>query len=143
MWMVVENNDAAESCAPGAVMSCDSVVRFTHLVTGKNLHSHNFRSPLTQEQEVSAFGEDGKGDGGDDWKVVCTKGSNWSTDTPFYLQHVATGKWLSSSNQARFNQQNCPNCPIVGQLEVVGIRQKSDASIWVVQRGAFLLDKDA
>ena len=35
----------------------------------RNLHSHHFSSPLTNQQEVSAFGELGEGDTGDVWKV--------------------------------------------------------------------------
>jgi dolichyl-phosphate-mannose--protein O-mannosyl transferase len=68
--MIVEG-DGADTCPPGEVITCSSEIRFTHVVTGKNLHSHRFRSPLTQEQEVSAFGEDGKGDPSDNWRVVC------------------------------------------------------------------------
>ena len=40
-----------------------------HLRTRKNLHSHNYQSPLSQKQEVSAFGDDGEGDDGDLWEV--------------------------------------------------------------------------
>ena len=36
----------------------------------RNLHSHHFSSPLTNQQEVSAFGEMGEGDTGDVWKVM-------------------------------------------------------------------------
>jgi len=35
-----------------------------HLQTRKNLHSHHFNSPLSNNYEVSAFGEDGVGDEG-------------------------------------------------------------------------------
>ena len=34
------------------------------------------------------------------------------------LQHVDTGMWLYTSKNDRFNQNNCRNCPIIGQLEV-------------------------
>ena len=35
-----------------------------HLATRKNLHGHRFQSPLSNNLEVSAFGEDGVGDAG-------------------------------------------------------------------------------
>ena len=41
------------------------------MMTKKNLHSHNERAPLSGEQEVSAYGQDGDGDSGDDWVLVC------------------------------------------------------------------------
>ena len=72
------------------------------------MHSHEFRSPLTGQQEVSAFGTDGVGDESDDFKVVCTKGTTWLSGEPFYLQHAPTKRFLAASEQARFTQQNCP-----------------------------------
>ena len=35
------------------------------------MHSHNVRSPLSQRNEVSGFGEDGDGDDGDNWIIEC------------------------------------------------------------------------
>jgi dolichyl-phosphate-mannose--protein O-mannosyl transferase len=35
-----------------------------HVTTRRNLHSHHFSSPLSHNQEVSAFGEGGDGDEG-------------------------------------------------------------------------------
>ena len=35
-----------------------------HLQTKRNLHSHTFSSPLSHNQEVSGFGEEGVGDNG-------------------------------------------------------------------------------
>jgi dolichyl-phosphate-mannose--protein O-mannosyl transferase len=37
-----------------------------HLITKKNLHSHFFTSPLSGNQEISAYGDDdGEGDTGE------------------------------------------------------------------------------
>jgi len=49
-------------------IKCGSVIRLKHLNTGRWLHSHKFRSPLSNQQEVSAF--DGS-DTGDNWEVRC------------------------------------------------------------------------
>jgi hypothetical protein len=50
---------------------CRSVqIRLTHLGTKKNLHSHQYQSPLSQKQEVSGFGDNGDGDVGDDWELM-------------------------------------------------------------------------
>ena len=69
-------------------MACGQKLRLEHLTTNRlnslfrlpltltsslfsrNLHSHHFSSPLTNQQEVSAFGEMGEGDTGDVWKVM-------------------------------------------------------------------------
>ena len=40
-------------------VDCGSLLRLQHLATGKFLHSHSFSSPLSSNQEVSAFGENG------------------------------------------------------------------------------------
>lgn len=66
---------------------CGSEVLLTHINTMKNLHSHHhryyllmttisnnffiFRAPLTNNQEVSAYGNDGAGDAMDVWEVIC------------------------------------------------------------------------
>ncbi len=74
-------------------IKCDSVIRLFHVTTRRNLHSHNYPSPLSNNQEVSAYGEDGVGDEGDRWKVVCTtKNDYWLRKDSIRFQHVVTGK---------------------------------------------------
>ena len=46
------------------VVKCGDKIRLQHLATKRNLHSHLFQSPITHNQEVSAFGEGGDGDTG-------------------------------------------------------------------------------
>lgn len=49
------------------------------MLTKKNLHSHNYQSPLSGNGEVSAYGDDGNGDYcmycilciADDWMLEC------------------------------------------------------------------------
>lgn len=45
-------------------VKCGDVIRLQHLATKRNLHSHLFQSPISRNQEVSAFGENGNGDTG-------------------------------------------------------------------------------
>lgn len=74
-------------------IQCDSIIRMLHVQTEKNLHSHDFQSPLSHNQEVSAYGENGIGDEGDLWKVICTSRNDyWLRQDPIRLQHVETGK---------------------------------------------------
>ncbi len=69
-----------------------------HADTGKNLHSHLFRAPLSGNQEVSGFGDGtGTGDTGDNWQVVCDtpKDTNWMRNKVVYFVHADTGLYAS------------------------------------------------
>eukprot|EP00611_Tribonema_gayanum_P014654 TRINITY_DN260_c0_g1_i2.p1 TRINITY_DN260_c0_g1~~TRINITY_DN260_c0_g1_i2.p1 ORF type:complete len:165 (+),score=34.08 TRINITY_DN260_c0_g1_i2:159-653(+) len=65
-------------CEAGTVVKCGGIVRLEHMFTQKNLHTHRFVSPLLRLQEVSAFGEEGDGDSGDNWVVECVNPSSGS-----------------------------------------------------------------
>ena len=43
---------------------CGDCVRLEHMMTQKNLHSHEHRSPVTGNNEVSCYGNGGNGDDG-------------------------------------------------------------------------------
>ena len=45
-------------------LKCGTKFRLLHLQTQLFLHSHNFKSPLSNNQEVSCFGNNGVGDEG-------------------------------------------------------------------------------
>ncbi|PRD23959.1 UNVERIFIED_CONTAM: Sdf2l1 [Trichonephila clavipes] len=62
-WVI--KGKGGKMCKRGEPISCGTVIRLEHLATKKNLHSHHFSSPLSSNQEVSAFGEDGEGDTGE------------------------------------------------------------------------------
>lgn len=52
-------------------IACQSTVRLQHLNTMRYLHSHEFSSPLSGNQEVSAFGDgSGSGDRGKSWQTL-------------------------------------------------------------------------
>ena len=91
----------------------------------KNLHSHNVQSVLSQQQEVTAFGQgDGKGDGGDDWYVICHS-DYWKRDDMVQLRHKDTGKFLGTASHLVFNQQNLwPQLSDYGPLGSLCARQQ-------------------
>eukprot|EP01083_Nonionella_stella_P293590 998500_1 len=102
LWQIREGNDE-ELCEAGTPVKCGQVVRFTHLDTGSNLHTHGIRSPLSNQHEVTGFGQDGRGDAGDDWKVVCEGGGYfagkreyWMRDAVAQLKSVATNRFLGA-----------------------------------------------
>lgn len=39
-------------------VKCGDTIRLHHLATNKNLHSHHFQSPLSGNQEISAYGDE-------------------------------------------------------------------------------------
>jgi dolichyl-phosphate-mannose--protein O-mannosyl transferase len=118
LWIVKEQN-GAEPCITGTKIPYGTKIRLTHLRTGANLHSHNVRSPLSSQLEVSGFGENGEGDGGDDWIVNPVRGSgtHWKRDEEVVIQHVDTSHYLGCTEQAQFTRQNCGhNCPVMNHL---------------------------
>jgi len=121
-------------CQRGEPIECGSVIRLQHVQTKRNLHSHHFSSPLSGNQEVSAFGEDGNGDTGDNWTVVCN-GDYWERVTDIRLKHVDTEMWLSLSG-------NTFGRPINGQMEVIGIPYPDSTSYWKCKEGVFIRPGD-
>merc|ERR1712098_585208 len=97
-----------------------------HLSTHRNLHSHHFSSPLSSNQEVSAFGDNGRGDTGDVWTVMC-EGDYWTRDDSMMLKHVDTGMYLAASGHT-FGR------PIQGQMEIVGQHRPDGSTQWRTQK---------
>jgi dolichyl-phosphate-mannose--protein O-mannosyl transferase len=138
----VENSDDVNShwvvkgrtggqCDRGTPVKCGDIIRLQHLVTKKNLHSHFFNSPLSGNQEVSAYGdEDGEGDTGDHWEVICN-GEEWLRDSRVQFRHVDTRKFLGISGRS-FGR------PISGQMEVVGLNSGNTGSEWNSVEGIFI-----
>lgn len=135
-------DDGTSACTKegtGEKIRCGSVVRMTHLNTMKNLHSHPVQSALSNQREVTAFGQgDMKGDGGDDWRVLCST-DYWMRKENVQFEHVETGKFLGASSTVKFTHQNCGrNCPIMNHLEVFGRSTKDQYSRWMVDMGIHL-----
>lgn len=132
-------SNACQTSGPGEQIKCGDIIRLTHVNTLMNLHSHEVKSVLSRQQEVSAYGEgDGSGDGGDDWKVVC-KGTYWMREQIVEFEHVDTGKYLGASSTVKFTPQNCGhNCPIMNHLEVFGRSSRDMYAQFVVEMGVHL-----
>ncbi|TPP59375.1 Stromal cell-derived factor [Fasciola gigantica] len=128
-WQVLERN-GSPPCVRGRNIKCGQKIRLMHLATRKNLHSHHFKSPLSDAYEVSAFGEDGVGDQGDDWQVVC-EGPHWRRNSKIRLKHIATEGYLGVSSK-RYNN------PIAGQHEVCVLNQATSSTFWVTGEGIYL-----
>lgn len=81
----------ADQCRRGEPIACGTNIRLEHVNSGKNLHSHLFSSPLSGNQEVSAFGKEGDGDTGDNWTIMCNE-EFWERAEAIRLKHVDTEK---------------------------------------------------
>ncbi|KAJ8915624.1 hypothetical protein NQ315_003408 [Exocentrus adspersus] len=119
-----------KACLRGEPIQCGSTIRLEHVETKKNLHSHYFQSPLSGSQEISCYGDNGEGDSGDNWVVVCS-GENWRRDDAVMLKHVDTQMYLSASGRT-FGR------PINGQMEIIGVHSSTGSVHWQAMEGVYL-----
>lgn len=130
----IKGPEEGDYCKRGEPVACGQRLRLEHLTTNRNLHSHHFTSPLTNQQEVSAFGEAGVGDTGDVWKVVCD-GDFWQRDQNVMFKHSDTGVFLAASGQT-FGR------PINGQMEIIGSQRADGTTKWRTQEGVYVHPSD-
>uniref|UniRef100_A0A182T8L8 MIR domain-containing protein n=1 Tax=Anopheles maculatus TaxID=74869 RepID=A0A182T8L8_9DIPT len=118
-------------CERGEPVKCGDTIRLHHLATNKNLHSHHFQSPLSGNQEISAYGdEQGEGDSGDHWLLICS-GDSWVRSNAVRFQHIDTDMYLGVSGRT-FGR------PINGQMEVVGLPNPYSGTEWIAAEGLFI-----
>lgn len=120
----------SDDCPRGQPIKCGQTIKLQHLTTGRNLHSHHFQSPLSHNLEVSAFGEQGNGDDGDFWVVICST-KLWKRNDKIQLKHIVTNGFLHVSGDT-FSR------PIHGQREVSAYTSFSENNYWTVAEGIFL-----
>jgi len=128
LWVV--KGAHGSHCHQGTSVKNGQAVRFMHLKTGRNLHTHHFESPLTKQMEVSAYGNDGEGDHLDDWVVETADSPDWRRGSRVRFKNRGTGAYLHSHTY-RFDKSNCGgNCPIMGQQEVTAFQVAGDDNNW-------------
>ncbi|KAG9334014.1 hypothetical protein JZ751_009246 [Albula glossodonta] len=118
------------ACQRGEPIRCGQAIRITHMKTGRNLHSHHFSSPLSNNQEVSAFGENGEGDDLDVWTVQCG-GTYWEREEAVRFKHKGTEVFLSVTGEQYGH-------PIRGQREVHGMSSPNHNNYWRAMEGVFI-----
>jgi dolichyl-phosphate-mannose--protein O-mannosyl transferase len=140
MWIVKDATTTRVACEIGQPIQCNAAVRMEHAQTGKNLHSHLFRAALSGFQEVSAFGDGGNGDTGDNWIIRCDSSSEkyWRRNAVIHFEHADTKKWLFTTANTKFTMQNCGQaCPIMGQTELSAAQGKSTATKFKTGQGVY------
>uniref|UniRef100_A0A672HPY6 Stromal cell-derived factor 2-like 1 n=1 Tax=Salarias fasciatus TaxID=181472 RepID=A0A672HPY6_SALFA len=136
----VENADDANSywqirgkpnrpCQRGVAIKCGQAVRITHMKTGRNLHTHHFSSPLSNNQEVSAFGEHGEGDDLDVWTVQCDACTG-----------ARRGRALQARAPDRLPERDCEQYghPIRVMREVHCMTPPNQHNWWRAMEGVFI-----
>lgn len=114
----------------GQPIKCGEQIRLFHLSTRRNLHSHLFQSPLSNNQEVSAFGENGDGDDGDVWIIECDD-DYWRREEPVRIKHHLTKKYLHITGDTYGR-------PISGQMEVSCYSYANQGNLWKAAEGIFI-----
>jgi len=125
-------------CAVGDKFKRGDSFRLHHLATGRYLHSHQHASPLSRQQEVSCFGESGRGDRGDNW-IVVPSGNEvyWLRGERVRIVHKDTQFLLDISDQVFRN-------PIPGQREVVCTSRVTPTdpspskAFWIAEEGIYM-----
>ena len=150
-WMVKEAQDDPRACVLGTKIECGATIRLEHIATRRNLHTHEFRSPISNNYEVSGFGVAGDGDAGDSWIVECEQAQQcdaktqncdndefWKRYALVRLKNFQMGTYLRADFRHRFDDSNCPHCPINGQLEVSASKKATDQTWWFAAEGIFI-----
>lgn len=123
-----------ERCDLGVPIKNGDKIRLMHANTRKWLHSHLHQSPISGNQEVSAFGEGPNADEGnvdDDWIVETSNPKGWMRDEKIRLKHASTGLYLHSHKQ-KYGR------PIAGQFEVCARDGKDSNNLWLAAEGVYL-----
>ncbi len=110
LWIVKGAHGKAAWYEAGKFVKNRDIIRLEHYRTSKNLHSHAQHSApvTTDQQEVTAYGKNGVGDGNDDWKIELNNDDSdiWQIDQKFRLIHCLTGKTLYSHEKNLKEEQN-------------------------------------
>jgi len=134
LW-TIRSGDEDSHCTQGTPIENGMEIRLQHTMTSRWLHSHRYASPLSNNQEISAFGDDDQTDSGDVWIVELEKGAkSWAQDAGVYLKHKETGVYLAS-HELKYQR------PIAGHTEVFGTEKKQFCN-WKATEGIyFMLDR--
>jgi dolichyl-phosphate-mannose--protein O-mannosyl transferase len=120
-----------EECERGSAVAHGQTVRLQHANTRAWLHSHEHRSPLSGQNEVSCFGSDESSDTGDNWIVEIPSGAGaWERGKKVRFKHADTGAYLHSHGM-KFGR------PIAGHQEVCAAHSSGSNAMWVSAEGVY------
>ncbi len=124
-WIVKGPDGKSESFKTGQPIENGDIIRLEHQATRMNLHSHRgFLSPITSQQEVTAFGVDGVGNFNDNWIVEVDGGERWYMSKRVRLIHAKTRCTLHSHAGQSHSEYT------TGQQEVTCFAGRDDNDWW-------------
>jgi len=125
-WLVKGPDGQPDYYKAGECVRNGDVIRLMHVQTGRNLHSHSGHpSPVTGQQEVTCFGDNGVGDFNDNWRVELDD-NRWYAGSRLRLIHVATDCALHSHPHQSDPQWTA------GQQEVTAYPYRDDNDWWLL-----------
>lgn len=104
-WLVKKAYEDYSKEQPLEYLKNGDWIRLEHVATKRNLHSHGEKAPLTtHHNQVTGYGDNGKGDANDFWRVEIVSGEGddgriKTVKTVFRLIHVNLGCALHGSTQ--------------------------------------------
>ncbi len=124
-WIVKPPHGASEGDLNRSEVGKGAVIRLEHRVTKKNLHTHSqFKSPLTGQQETTAFGSFGFGNEDDNWKIELVGDGDFRPGAKILLHHVRTDKVLHSHKGHASKELTD------GEQEVTSLTRGDDNDYW-------------
>ena len=104
-WRIKKyNEESTENSEPIEYVKNGDLIRLEHLVTERNLHSHNEMAPITKKHfQVTCYGEKGIGDANDVFRIEFETGNNGQSleavKTRFKLVHYLMNCAIYSHNK--------------------------------------------
>jgi hypothetical protein len=125
LWRVKGPDGQPATFKEGEPVQHGDTIRLEHVPTGRNLHSHGgVPSPVTGQQEVTCYGNNGIGDANDNWRIEIEGGGTWDSGKRLRLIHVLTNHALHSHSGFSHPQWTA------GQQEVTGFAGRDDNDWW-------------
>ncbi|HZW93283.1 MAG TPA: MIR domain-containing protein [Candidatus Eremiobacteraceae bacterium] len=124
-WIVKKPHGLGKFVGKGYPVPNHDIIRLEHRNTTRNLHSHTGKpSPITAQQEVTAYGTDGVGDTNDNWRIDVEDGGEWRENVAIRLIHVGSGCALHSHGGHGHPQFTA------GQQEVTCFSDRDENDFW-------------
>lgn len=128
-WLIKAQHGLTSDKKGGQPVRHKDIIRLEHVATTKNLHSHiGAPSPLSGQQEVTAFGNGGIGDANDNWQVEVDGKGIWFEKKRIRLIHLDTNNALHSHSG-----HSHPDFT-AGQQEVTCFAGRDNNDFWVIDR---------
>ena len=134
-WIIKKFDEEYKEDEAVQVVRDGDLIRLTHVMTGRNLHSHKIAAPITKKDlQVTGYGENGTGDANDVWRVQIKEGDVLETLTSkFKLVHYMANCLLS------VNSKQLPKWGFE-QMEVScspNVLQDGKAVSWIIEDNFF------